>query len=405
MRSTSAASSPTSRGPVAGTRRRPGRQVHAPARRPAAGPGPTSVWPPSTTGIGARRPRRVSARSHGSAIRSRSSRSEAKRSSAAGQRRSSAPSRWASRTRVSTMAASPSRARWSPNDSGPSRSSSAPRTDAAGRWSVGLARAQAALLDERPRPRGRCPLQPGQRRRGRPAGDSTSARGSRRPAGRPRVGSGARRPRSPRPRRPSAEQHQVERAVDVDAEAPAALAGPRPRSRRARPASAAARCRRAGRGWLGQPGRARRWRRCPPRSGCWRAPARLRWRPPRRRPADRRRRQRDRARAEDDQSADPAGSADRQQLPQARPERPPVGRPRDDRHVPGAGRLEASRCRSARRRPRFGDPPNERTGRRGPAAGGGSERRRGHRRESSRSACEARLSTPTERRASPRGRP
>ena len=60
--------------------------------------------------------------SHGSLRSSGRRRSEAKRSSAAGQRASSAPSRWASRTRVSTSAPSPNSASRAPSAAGPSRS-------------------------------------------------------------------------------------------------------------------------------------------------------------------------------------------------------------------------------------------------------------------------------------------
>ena len=91
----------------------------------------------------------VSARSQGSAIRSASRRSDAKRSSAVGQPASSAPRRWARRTRESTTAASPSRARILPRASGPSRSRSIPRMEAGGRTStagpsVACARREAA---------------------------------------------------------------------------------------------------------------------------------------------------------------------------------------------------------------------------------------------------------------------
>ena len=232
IRAARSSSWPTDPRSGGGTRRRPGVSVHAPPMMRRT-PGPTSVWPPSRIGIGAVAAEAVSSRSHGSAIRSDSSRSEANRSSGAGQAASSAPSRWARRTRVSTMAASASRARWSPNEPGPSRSRSAPRMDA------GLAAArmrtrtrlgkparstQAAFLDQRPSPRRRVTLEPGQRRRRRPAGDeelgSAVARDA--PDG-----------REPRPQRAEVDvglrrvrhvagQHEVERAVDVHAEPPAA---------------------------------------------------------------------------------------------------------------------------------------------------------------------------------------
>ena len=199
-------------------------------------PGPTSVWPPSRIGIGAAAADAVSSRSHGSAIPSARSRSEANRSSAAGQAASSAPRRCASRTRVSTIAASANRARWPPSDPGPSRSRSAPRTDAGGARGAGVRRArigrlrqprrrpEPALLDPGPGPGGRMPLQPGERGGGRPSGDEqlgapvggdladleqAGSRGRRAGLGGQVVG-------------PHAEQDEVERPIEIEAEAPAA---------------------------------------------------------------------------------------------------------------------------------------------------------------------------------------
>ena len=75
-------------------------------------------------------------------------------------------------------------------------------------------------------------------------------------------------------------------------------------------------------------------------------------------------RQRDGPGPEDDETADPAGPADRQELSKPRPERPPVGRAGDDRHVPGAGLFEASSVALGQRRPPLRHPPDERTRRR-----------------------------------------
>src|SRR5439155_3565260 len=69
-------------------------QVHvASLAKTSRSPGPTRLWPPSTTGIALSRADEVRARSQGSAIRSGSRRSLAKRSSGDGQLRSSAPNR------------------------------------------------------------------------------------------------------------------------------------------------------------------------------------------------------------------------------------------------------------------------------------------------------------------------
>ena len=130
IRAARASFSPTSSRSIGGSRRRPAlRSIGSFASRRRR-PGPTSVCPPSATGIRAAAADAVSSRSHGSATRSGSSRSDAKRSSAVGQSRSSTPNRWARSTRVSTTAASPSRSRWLPRDAGPSRSRSRPSTDA-----------------------------------------------------------------------------------------------------------------------------------------------------------------------------------------------------------------------------------------------------------------------------------
>ena len=114
-------------------------------------PGPTRVCPPSITGIGASAAATVSARNQGSAMRSWSSRSDANRSPGVGQARSSAPSRWASSTRVSRTAASASRASEVRSAAGPSRSRSMPSTDAGGRWSATVVRRPRSSMRARVR--------------------------------------------------------------------------------------------------------------------------------------------------------------------------------------------------------------------------------------------------------------
>ncbi len=106
---------------------------------------------------------------------------------------------------------------------GPSRSSSAPRTERGGRWPADR-RPQAALLDERPRPRGDPPLEPGEPRADVRPATTSSARGSAataRTAARRSVDPvddpGRRRGRTRR----APEQDEIERPVDVDAEPPA----------------------------------------------------------------------------------------------------------------------------------------------------------------------------------------
>ena len=224
--------------------RRDGGPVSAPRRRPIAPrpssrrtPGPTSVCPPSRIGIG-RLPRRPPSGSAATGRRSgrASSRSEANRSSAAGQAASSAPSRWASSTRVSTIAASPSRARIPPSASGPSRSRSIPSSEAGRRWmrrrarspaSSGhapAARSPAAHVPRRSPGSGpgrdaparrASPPRPDRRRAAPPGGPSP-------PPG-PRPGdprSGRRSTSAGAPRRP--EQDQLERSVDVERQPPPA---------------------------------------------------------------------------------------------------------------------------------------------------------------------------------------
>ena len=228
MRSRSAASSPTSLRSVGGSRRSPGRMSsittvssRRSGRSASRRPGPTSVCPPSRTGIGASAAARVSACSHGSAMRSWSRRSEAWRSSADGQRPSSAPRRWARSTRLSMMAASPRRARCSPSDDGPSRSSRAPSTLAAGRWPDWLVRIPRSSMMARVRAAPDRSSHASAAGEVRPATTTSAAPSATtlRIADEPRldalaVGGG-------QPAGPSvAEEHEVERPVDVDAQPP-----------------------------------------------------------------------------------------------------------------------------------------------------------------------------------------
>ena len=172
------------------TRRRPGRRTRGRAGRRDAGravrsiagrrlvpipscrrrPGPTSVCPPSRIGIGAAAAAAVSSRSHGSATRP----------AAGGPRRTDprAPARPTRRRRADGRAGRACRrsrirrrARCSPSEPAPSRSSSAPRIDATGRRFESRPCAHPALLDERASARGRVALEPGEGRRGGPAGD------------------------------------------------------------------------------------------------------------------------------------------------------------------------------------------------------------------------------------------
>ena len=249
-------------------------------RRPSASrsPGPTSVWPPSRTGIGASRPRprqvaqpRVGdplVRAAGP-MRTGPRRAASRASSAPEPMRQQDPAVDDRARRRAAPGASPS-------DPGPSRSSSAPRTErrpAAGRRraSAGRAPRRAPASATRSRARARpgvvADVRPATRSSA--AGSPATARTPVEPRRRPRRESAAQR------RRPAAaEQHEVERAVDVDAEPPAAAAGRRPRSPASRPASAGGRCRMAGPAVRRARATRRRSPRRPPSSGCWRARAR-----------------------------------------------------------------------------------------------------------------------------------
>ena len=282
--------------------------------------------------------------SHGSRTRSGRRRSEANRSSGLGQADSSAPSRWARSTRLSTRAASPSSASRAPSASGPSRSRRRPRTERGGRGFAPDRRerepgagAQAPFLDERPNATGGVPLEPAQGRGARAAGDDElgPAVGSDPRDGRPALADGDRevggepaRPRSAR-----------RRAGCRGPSGAATDAAGRPRPNRPAPrASGRARCRPAGRGWPGARRRGRsRSRR--PSSGCWRG---LR--------ASRRRR---RGRTPDGRPAWPAGGTRSPARParsgradlgheraEASTERCIVGRPRFDADVVGPGVAE-----------------------------------------------------------------
>ena len=333
MRSRSAASSPTSLRSVGGSRRSPGRMssitTASSRRRPSARrrPGPTSVCPPSRTGIGASAAARVSACSHGSSIRSWSRRSEAWRSSADGQRPSSAPRRWARSTRLSMMAASPRCARCSPSDDGPSRSSRAPSTLAAGRWPGWLVRIPRSSMMARVRAapdRSSHASAPGEVR---PATTTSAAPSATTPriADEPRLDAlafGGGQPAGPS----IAEEHEVERPVDVDAQPPS-LAKVDDRHARdlVEPARQHVVARADPGGRRGRRGRGR-WPRCRPSSGCSRA-----------RPVDPRRRPRRRIDGLPRSGAGPRPSPGRRARPIRR-----------HRAGPGAGRRRA--CRPGDRR-------------------------------------------------------
>ena len=299
MRATRPSSCPTASRSGTGSRRRPGVTSMAPApasrRRTSRTPGPTSVWPPSRTGIGAAAAEAVSSRSHGSAIRSASSRSEAKRSSArgpagllgtdpVGEQHAAVDDRRVREARRDGRRASPAR-RGRGARRGPSRAAVGTRR---GRGRLGQARCrtQAALLDPGPGPRRAVPLEPGQRRRGRPAGDQQLGA---------RVGGDGANACDPRLEErqvdvaalaAGADEDEIERPVDVDREPPAPPQVVDLEARdllepaRQRVVAGEVRDRRAG-------SRPARSRRRPPNSGCWRAPVAPRPRRPPRAPGDR----------------------------------------------------------------------------------------------------------------------
>ena len=397
IRATSASSWPTASRSGTGSRRRPGVTSIAHRRggpsTTSRTPGPTSVWPPSRIGIGAAAADTVSSRSHGSATASASSRSEAKRSSADGQPASSAPSRCASRTRLSTIAASAKRARCvaerpravaveeEPEDRGRRRPGAAtggpPRSGRADR-SPGPG---ATLPEGRaPRPRrGRAPRRGARasrasrqtfaRRRAAPPADRSRPRG-RRPVD-------LRPPRSPRRRHVSSagrqpEQDQVERTVEIEPEPPAPpqvidpVAGDLLEPAWQRVVAGQIRDRRA----ASRPARSPRR---PPSSGCWRAPPGRRRRRPRRTLGGR--------------PPSPAGSRPSRGRPARRtvaPSSKPRSRSPNERSSGGPDTISTSvapaarnprRWRSATRTvPRRAGGSADR--RRGPARGAGSGRRR-----------------------------
>ena len=314
---------------------------------PAAGPGPTRVWPPRRIGIGAVGRRRASAAQPrvGDPLRQQQVGGEpvlggrpARLVGARADGRAGPGCRRAPRRRAGPGAPRATRA-------GPSRTIRAARRATERRPAAGpssRARPQAALLDERARPRRRCAARASASVAAdvRPA-TSSSARGSaataRTPASRARRGRDVDRdaasPRDRRAARGRAGRRCRRRAAS-------GAAGRRPRSRRAPRASAAARCRRAG---PGSPGasRPRRWRRRRRSSGCWRAPA---GRPP---PAAATNARRSAAVASGiapsrGRRGRPAAAA-RDEVAEPRAERRLVGRPADDADVARAGRREAGR--------------------------------------------------------------
>ena len=152
-------------------------------------PGPTRLWPPSRIGIRAVTAAEVSSRSHGSAIRSGSSRSEAKRSSAGGHAASSDPTdgpagpgcrRWRRRpvwpgTRQGRRDRHVRGACRGGRQEAAGRSGETPRWPSPRsllhRWIQGEAtrRSKAAFLDDGADPGGRRPFEPGQGRGRGPA--------------------------------------------------------------------------------------------------------------------------------------------------------------------------------------------------------------------------------------------
>ena len=181
IRATRSASSPTASRSGCGVAPQARRGVHhvrPPGRPPMTSrtPGPTSVWPPSRIGIGAAAADVVSSaqpRIGDRARRAAGPMRSGPRRRASGSRRRRAGGRGAPGCRRSPRR--DSCARWLPSDPGPSRSISAPRTEAGGRWPATL-RPQAALFDQRAGPRRRRALQPGERGRGRSAGDEELGR-------------------------------------------------------------------------------------------------------------------------------------------------------------------------------------------------------------------------------------
>ena len=222
MRSTSAASSPTASRSGPGSRRSSmrGSTVSGLVRAPGAAPARPACGRRARSGSAHRgRPRSASAATGRRCARRGGDRSP-QRSSSGGQPRSSAPSRWASRTRLSMTAASASRARCRPSDAGPSRSSSSPRTDAGGRWPGTTVRRPRSSTRTRVRDAGRR-LEPGDR-------------GGRRPPGHEQLGQRIRRDGTDR-REPSLDGVAI---VGREMACPA--------RRRAGPGRAPCRCRRRG---------------------------------------------------------------------------------------------------------------------------------------------------------------
>ena len=278
MRSTSAASSPTSRGRSAGSRRSPGRRSSI---TPRLAPAPAQRETQSRTDqrVAAEQDRDRGVRGRGASARAATDRRSAR--GAAGPTRSG-PRRDGQlplvRARVggraapgvSMMAASPRRrevlAEATTARRGPAGH---PGREAGGRWPATLVRRPRSSTSARVR--AAPALQPAQRPGRGPAGDHDLGPARRRRArtASSRVSTRSRSAADSRAGPSLAEQHEVERPVDVDAEPPST---PQVRDRyagRLSRASAAARCRRAGRAGRAGRRRARRSPRRRPRTGCW----------------------------------------------------------------------------------------------------------------------------------------
>ena len=200
-----------------------GRMLAARHRAPAAGPVRQACGHRAASGSAPRRPRRSARGATGQRSGTASRRSEAKRSSGTGQSASSAPTWCASRTRLSTIAASASRATCPAERRWPIPLQE--RTEHRGRGPLtGTPRPEPALLDEGSCPRRGAGFQPAEVRGRDPPGDQelgvrvidhgphTVHRSTR------RLGIGRVELRRPS----TAEEYEVERAVDVDAETPSA---------------------------------------------------------------------------------------------------------------------------------------------------------------------------------------
>ena len=263
---------------------RPSGRLTASARGPTASrrPGPTSECPRAGRGSRRSAAAAVSSRSHGSAIRSCSRRSDANRSSGAGQRRSSAPESVRQQdprvddgrvgeparrlTRGRTGRPAPAAGR------GPMPAAAGRRRSCAGRVprrAPGSATRSAAPASAA------SSTTSGPPRAAPPVGSAATTTG--RASSRARTRAAGPGPIQPRPR--AAEQQEIERAVDIDTEPPASPQVRDGDAGRSRPASAAGHCRSrgpAGPGARLPPGRSRRRRPSSGRSRAPPAPPRLR---------------------------------------------------------------------------------------------------------------------------------